>query len=86
LERDVSRPEIEYPCTWSYRIIGSDVGSVTRWVAASLRDDRYELVESNRSRSGKYISIELSVRVESQAQRDQIFRSLQALAGVKVVL
>lgn len=82
----MSKPEITYPCTWSYTIIVSDVESVLRWIDASLYERERTLSESNRSRSGKYVSLQLSVRVESQERRDEIFRGLQSQAEVKLVL
>lgn len=80
------KPEITYPCTWSYTIIVSEVASVEAWIDSFLGNVDRDLVESKRSSSGKYVSLHLAVRVDSEARRDEIFRGLQALEAVKVVL
>jgi putative lipoic acid-binding regulatory protein len=82
----LKKPEINYPCTWSYKVIGSDRELVTRAILTVLENLEYQFSESNQSRTGKYISFNVSARVESEEERNRIFGLLQDIPTVKMVL
>lgn len=79
-------PEIAYPCTWSFKIIGSDTAQITEAVVALLEAFEYQFSESRHSRTGKYTSWNLSVHVKSEAERLAIFSGLKHIPSVKVIL
>lgn len=79
-------PEITYPCNWSYKIISSDKDYIARTIPELLESREYEFAESNQSRTGKYTSFSVSLRVESQLERDNIFNIFKCLPSVKMVL
>lgn len=85
-EISLKKPEIDYPCTWSYKVIGSDRELVTQAVLVVLQDFEYQFSESNQSRTGKYISFNISARVASEEERNRIFITLQNIPTVKMVL
>jgi len=80
------RPLIQYPCQWSYRVIGRDRQAITRAVSECCRGYEYELSASNRSRHGKYFSLAVSVRVPAESDRDGLYRALSGHPDVKMVL
>lgn len=80
------RPEIHYPCEWQYRIIGESRLAIQELVAASLADREYALTESNISRTGRYISMNLELTVYTEKERLELYRLLAAGPHVKVVL
>ncbi|MFP4446033.1 MAG: YbeD family protein [Desulfosudaceae bacterium] len=82
----MQRPHIQYPCRWSYRVIGRDRQAVTCAVAECCRGYEYELAESNRSRHGKYLSLAVSVQVPAESDRDGLYRALAGHPDVKMVL
>ena len=82
----MKKPEIAYPCKWLYKIIGSDRALITAGIAELFEGADYQLDESNRSKTGKYISLDLSVEVKDDQQRQEIFDALQEISSVKVVL
>ena len=79
-------PKIEYPCTWSFKIIGSDPVQITDTVVVMLEAFEYQFSESRHSRTGKYTSFNLSVHVKSEEERNTIFRNLKRIPSVKVIL
>jgi len=82
----MKKPDIEYPCNWSYRIIGGSEPAMRQAVGEILKGADYILAESNRNASGKYISLKLETPVENQEDRDALFRALNASDSVKMVL
>ena len=85
-EDALDSPKIEYPCTWSFKIIGSDTAQITESVVAMLEAFEYQLSESRHSRTGKYTSFNLSVQVKSEAERQAIFSGLKHIPSVRVIL
>ncbi|NNF07111.1 MAG: DUF493 domain-containing protein [Candidatus Eisenbacteria bacterium] len=80
------KPEIEYPAEWGYRVIGKEE-AVLRAIVHSLVGDRvYELETSNQSATGKYVSIRLTLTVNSEEDRVGLFESLKSQPEVIMVL
>jgi len=80
------KPKIEYPCLWQYKVITTDSVRVREIISEHLGDAPYSLSESNRSSSGKYISMNLEVTVYSDYHRLRIYEVIATNPVVKVVL
>lgn len=80
------RPDIEYPCEWKYKIISQSAEEAI--VAAEDAADgfEFEISSSNVSKKGKYVSINLSVQVENEEERNLIFGKLEADDKVVMVI
>ncbi|HMA86892.1 MAG TPA: DUF493 domain-containing protein [Desulfosalsimonadaceae bacterium] len=82
----MQKPNIKYPCQWSYRIIGKEE-RLLREAAVSVTGDRpYTLRKSNTSSGGKYVSLNLTVTVLDENERLQIFGELKKCRAVRMVL
>lgn len=81
----MNTPKIEYPCQWSYRVIGTCEQQL-RQAAAQCIDVETTVSLGNQSSGNKYISLNLSLWVESEAMRDRIFAALQGHPAVKFIL
>ena len=79
-------PKIDYPCEWSYRIVGSDEESIRGAVSQHLEGTDYTLALANTSRTGKYVSLNLAVVVEDEETRKSILEYLIGLSSVKIVV
>lgn len=77
---------LDYPCQWSFRIIGRDPELMKRHVAGYMKQTRYRLTASNTSRSGKYVSLNLETKVSSEEDRNQLYADLKNLSCVTLVL
>lgn len=80
------KPDIEYPCNWSYKIIGTDVDEMIIAVEEIVLNMDYDLTPSNISSNQKYYSLNLRVLVQSETVRNQIFQKLEQHAAISFVL
>ena len=85
-EDSLDAPKIEYPCTWSFKIIGADTAQITDTIVVMLEAFEYQFGASRHSRTGKYTSFHLSVHVKSEEERNTIFRNLRRIPSVKMIL
>ena len=80
------RPVIDYPCQWSFKIIGMDEGLIRQAVTDYMGDVEYSISKSNGSRTGKYVSMDFKITVINEGDRNQIFSYLSGQPFVKMVI
>lgn len=85
-EAVVDKPLIAYPCEWSYKVIGADRGLIADAIADLLEPFDAHFHESRQSRTGRFTSFEVTVQVETEAERNAIFDGLRSIPSVKLVL
>lgn len=85
LGENEKRPQIEYPCEWSYRIIGDDIKKMVEAVENAVLNLEYDLQASNISNKGNYFSINLKVMVENEVVRDLVYEKLTKHKNIKMV-
>ena len=78
--------QIDYPCVWQYKLIGTDGEAMRAAVSALLGDAPYSFSESRRSSAGNYLSINLEVTIESNEQRQAVYQHLAGHPAVKLLL
>ena len=86
LDSSSEKPKIEYPCNWSYKIIGTDVDEMITVIESATLGMEYEINSSNVSSKGNYFSLNLKVLVTSEVIRDIIFEKIESSEFVKMVL
>jgi putative lipoic acid-binding regulatory protein len=86
LDNSVKKTQIDYPCEWSYRIIGSDEHLLREAAKSAVGNKKYTLSVSNRSSGGKYQSLNLELRVIDESERLRIFENLKNEAAINFVL
>jgi len=80
------RPDIDYPCSWTYKIIGRAEADMREAIAGIVGDDAHMVTLSNHSAKGNYCSLNLEVTVMDEAHRTGIFSALMEHKSVKIVL
>ncbi|MBL8859408.1 MAG: DUF493 domain-containing protein [Planctomycetes bacterium] len=80
------RPEIDYPCPWTYVVVGMGEAVLTAHIELALAGAEYTKATSRHSRSGRYTSIEITLEVSDEEQRLVVFRALQNHPAVKLVI
>ncbi|MFP4162632.1 MAG: DUF493 domain-containing protein [Chitinispirillaceae bacterium] len=80
------RPQMDYPCKWTYTIIGSDPNLMRTAVGSIIQPGTYTVDESRISRTGKYMSLSVQLVVFSQEERDRYFGKLGNHKDIKMVL
>lgn len=84
---DNSKPSIEYPCNWKYKIIGDNLEVMLKAIDDLLIDKfEYDITPSNISRKGNYYSLNLIVLVNSEDERVLVYNSLSENISIKYVL
>ena len=80
------KPEIEYPCPWSFRILGTSEEIVRTVIAEIVGDEAHELHFSNTSSGGKYVALRLELEVRDEVHRLELYRRLAARNSIVAVL
>lgn len=80
------QPLIEYPCSWIYRVLGSDETALRVAIAEVIEEREHVIEAGNVSRTGRYCSLHLRVVVASDADRLGLLRGLQTRQAVRYVL
>ncbi len=77
--------KLEYPCQWSYKIIGCDKEEMQKAVF-DIFEREYEVIPSKSSLSGKYHSLEINTKVQSEEERYRLFFKLKDHKSIRFVL
>ncbi|CAA6822350.1 MAG: Proposed lipoate regulatory protein YbeD [uncultured Sulfurovum sp.] len=80
------RPDIEYPCEWGYKVIGTDKGKLEACIFDIVGERAYKTKGGNTSSKGKFHSLNMTCKVASQADRDAIFKAFSDHKDVKMVI
>lgn len=80
------KPEIHYPCQWTYTVIGVDEDSIKKAARDVCEGKVYNLEHSNNSRKGNYVSYQLVVVVNSYEERKEYFNRLKNHKSLKMVI
>lgn len=83
---DVQKPVMEYPCPWTYKIIGKDQEGLKAAIAQVMQDQAYTVALSNSSAQGKYHCLNVQVIIPSEAVRLALHESLCNHHSVMLVL
>ena len=79
------RPEITYPCEWSYKIIGTDIDKILEAIESAVSGLKYDVTPSNISKYGNYYSLNLKLTVPNEVVRDLIYQKLDSSESIKIV-
>ncbi len=80
------RPEINYPCIWEYRVIGTDRQRLTEIVLSACEPAVPTIRDGNRSSQGRYCSVNATVEVSSEDMRLAIFARISNNPEIKLVI
>lgn len=80
------RPRIDYPCRWLYKIIGESRAEMRQAVEHHVQERPLALSDSHVSSTGRYVSMNLEVTVESDVERLNLYQLLAAEPAIRVVL
>lgn len=78
--------ELEYPCSWTYKLIGFDQELIRRAVQEIVQDRDCDISFSRSSRTGKYHCLNLQITVYSEEDRSQNHLALKKHPAITMVL
>ncbi|PHR30522.1 MAG: hypothetical protein COA36_00495 [Desulfotalea sp.] len=80
------QPEIKYPCTWVYKVIGEDCTLLKKIIISSCAPIEVSITHSHVSSKGKYHSLNAELLVPNEEIRLGIYETLKKSPAVKFVL
>ncbi|PIE66293.1 MAG: hypothetical protein CSA26_01230 [Desulfobacterales bacterium] len=80
------KPDIEYPCIWEYKVIGTDQNNVREAIMTACSPAIPEIRLSNVSSKGTYYSLNARLEVDNEEMRLGIFDRIQKNPAVKMVI
>lgn len=80
------KPDIKYPCSWVYKVIGSDEAALRRCIETLLGNQDILVSKSHSSSGGKYCSLNVELVVHDDESRLRQYQLLKNHAAVKVVM
>jgi putative lipoic acid-binding regulatory protein len=86
MENYMAKPEIEYPCEWSYTIIGSNEEALQEAAQQTFSGKSFSIKVSKKSTAGKYISMNITTSVATEEERNDICRKLSGHPAIKIVI
>ncbi|MBU1990089.1 DUF493 domain-containing protein [bacterium] len=78
--------ELDYPCSWSYKLIGYEKEAIQKAIHDVIIERAHTLRHSNSSKTGKYISMNLDLVIQNEDERNFIYEALKAHQNIKMVL
>jgi putative lipoic acid-binding regulatory protein len=78
--------ELDYPCQWRYKIVGEEKDKMITAVCEIISEKEHTIENSNKSKSGKYTSLNLDLLVHNEDERNFIYEALKAHQHIKMVL
>lgn len=80
------KPDISYPCRWHYRLIGENRDAMLLALSVWLSRPDALVTDGNVSATGRYLSLNLELTVESEEERLAVYQSLTGHAAIRMVL
>jgi putative lipoic acid-binding regulatory protein len=80
------RPEIKYPCPWTYAVIGWSEDELRQAIREVVGSRSHTTTFSKKSSAGKFCSVHLVITVMSETDRNYLFELLKGKPAVRMVI
>jgi len=80
------KPKITYPTNWDFTIIGRDKDKVEAAIKEVFEDKEHTCTFSNTSKNGKFNSYKASCEVNSQEERDKLYKNFNEHSDIDYVI
>ncbi|RUM70884.1 MAG: DUF493 domain-containing protein [Sulfurovum sp.] len=81
-----TRPDITYPTNWGFKIIGRDKEKLLACIKEAMGDKEHLSSAGNVSKTGKFHSYNTSCIVETEEERNKIFKFFEEHEAVEMVI
>lgn len=85
-EKTPEKPKIEYPTQWGFKLIGRDKEALLTCIKEAMGGKEHLCSIGNASKTGKFHTYNASCSVETQEERDRIFKYCQEHDAVEMVI
>ncbi|HFU75780.1 MAG TPA: DUF493 domain-containing protein [Arcobacter sp.] len=83
------RPQIEYPTSWGFKIIGRDKEALEKCIKYIMKetgDKEHTCTLGNKSKTGKFHAYNASCTVDTEEERNKIFKYFEEHDDVDMVI
>lgn len=80
------RPEISYPTNWGFKLIGRDKEKLLACIKEAMGEKEHLCSLGNASRTGKFHSYNASCTVDTEEERNKIFKYFEDHDDVDMVI
>jgi uncharacterized protein len=80
------KPQIDYPCPWTYKVIGRDMDGLRCAIAEVMKGSEHTVTPSRSSKGGAYHCLNVELTVESEPVRLGIYERLRRHPAVIMVM
>ena len=83
------KPEINYPTKWGFKLIGRDKEALEKCIKDIMKnigDKTHSCTLGNKSRTGKFHSYNASCMVDTEEERNKIFKYFEDHDDVDMVI
>jgi putative lipoic acid-binding regulatory protein len=80
------KPRIDYPCSWSYKVIGRDLEDLHGAIAEVLEGSEHTVTLARSSKGGSYHCLNVTLTVESEPVRLDLYERLRRHPAVLIVM
>lgn len=80
------KPTIEYPTQWGFKLIGRDKEALLACIKEAMGEKEHLCSLGNRSRTGKFTTYNASCTVDTEEERNRIFKFFQDHDDVEMVI
>jgi len=80
------KPNIEYPTSWGFKLIGKDKDKLLACIKEGMGGKDHLCSLGNASKTGKFHSYNASCSVQSEEERNKIFKFFENHTDVNMVI
>ena len=80
------KPKIDYPTKWGFKIIGKDKEKIKQAIKEIIGKKAYTCKFSNSSKGGKFSSYNTECIVESEEERDNLYKAFTQHNDINYVI
>ena len=85
-DKTPERPKIDYPTQWGFKLIGRDKEALLACIKEAMGEKEHLCSLGNASRTGKFHSYNASCTVDTEEERNRIFKYCQDHDAVDMVI
>lgn len=80
------KPSIEYPTQWGFKLIGRDKEALLACIKEAMGEKEHLCSLGNTSRTGKFTTYNASCTVDTEEERNRLFKYFQEHDDVEMVI
>ena len=85
-DKTQSKPKIDYPTNWGFKLIGRDKDKLLACIKEAMGEKEHLCSLGNTSKTGKFHSYNASCTVDTEEERNKIFKYFEEHDDVDMVI